>query len=61
MDFLIAAALLAASFIVGVGGNLLASELYDRAPSLALWLVNAPFADCRRANETATGRSGARI
>jgi hypothetical protein len=44
MDLLIALLLVIGSFIVGIAGNLLASELYDRAPSLARWLIDCAVA-----------------
>ncbi len=40
MDFVIASFLVAGSFLVRIVGNLLASELYDCAPSLAHWLID---------------------
>ena len=40
MEYLIAALLVVAAFLIGILGNLIASELYDRAPSFAHWLLD---------------------
>jgi hypothetical protein len=39
MDLLIVGLLALGTFATGVVGNLIASEFYDRAPSLAKWLI----------------------
>lgn len=40
MDVLIALLFAIFAFVVGVAGNLIANEIYDRAPSIAIWLVD---------------------
>ncbi len=40
MDLLILFSVLVGSAIAGIVGNMIASELYDRAPMLARWIVN---------------------
>ena len=39
MDILMGVALIA-SVVIGVAGNLIASEIYDRSPSIARWLIS---------------------
>lgn len=39
MDIVIAGFFILGSLIVGIVGNLIASEIYDRSPRLANWLI----------------------
>ncbi len=39
MDIVIATLIVIGSLILGIAGNMVASELYDRSPSFARWLI----------------------